>query len=395
MDVNTTVNTAGEVLTLIRDGRARTRAELVRLTGLSRATVSQRVESLLGGGFVYEAGEAPSTGGRPPQTLAFNSEAGVVLVADLDVTRARLAIADLSGTLLAESTGEIDIAAGPDTVIAWMLDGFEDLLGKAGRGSAAVRGIGIGLPGPVEYSAGRAVSPPIMPGWDGVAVPALVQKAHPVPVLVDNDVNIMALGEYWTHWRDRVDDLLFVKVGTGIGSGLVMHGRIYRGQNGAAGDMGHIRVPSPGTVVCRCGNVGCLEAVASGAALAAELRRQGVDVEAVADVVREATGGSTQAIRMIREAGRQIGEVLAGAVNLLNPGAIVVGGEVALAAAELVAGVREAVYERSTVLATHDLRVQTSELNERAGVTGAAVMIIESILMPGAVDEAIRDRSPS
>ena len=169
-----------------------------------------------------------------------------------------------------------------------------------------------------------------------------------------------------------------------------MHGRIYRGQNGAAGDMGHIRVPSAGSVVCRCGNVGCLEAVASGAALATELRAMGVDAQGVRDVAREATGGNTQAIRMIREAGRQIGEVLAGAVNLLNPGAIVLGGDVALAAAELVAGVREAVYERSTVLATNDLRVQTSELNERAGVTGAAVMIIESILLPVAVDEAIR-----
>ena len=390
MDENATVNTAGEVLALIRDGRARTRAELVRLTGLSRATVSQRVESLLGGGFVYEAGEAPSTGGRPPQTLAFNSDAGVVLVADLDVTHARLAVADLSGSLLAESTGEIDIADGPDRVISWMLEGFEALLDRVSRGSAAVRGIGIGVPGPVEYSAGRAVSPPIMPGWDGVAIPALVQKVHPVPVLVDNDVNIMALGEYWTNWRDRVDDLLFVKVGTGIGSGLVMHGRIYRGQNGAAGDMGHIRVPSAGSVVCRCGNVGCLEAVASGAALATELRAMGVDAQGVRDVAREATGGNTRAIRMIREAGRQIGEVLAGAVNLLNPGAIVLGGDVALAAAELVAGVREAVYERSTVLATNDLRVQTSELNERAGVTGAAVMIIESILLPVAVDEAIR-----
>lgn len=387
---NGTANTPGEVLALIREGRAHTRADLVRLTGMSRATVSQRVESLLAGGFVYEAGEAPSTGGRPPQTLAFNREAGVVLVADLDVHHSRLAVADLSGELLGESAGDMDIAEGPERVMRWVLARLEDLLEEVGRTPGEVRGIGVGLPGPVEYSAGRAVSPPIMPGWDGVSVPTLVQPVFPVPVLVDNDVNIMALGEYWTSWRGQVDDLLFVKVGTGIGSGLVLHGNIYRGQDGAAGDMGHVQVPSAGAAICRCGNRGCLEAVAGGAALAEELRRLGVEVEDARDVARQALAGDTRAIRMVRAAGRQIGEVLAGVVNLLNPGAILLGGDVAVAAAELVAGVREAVYERSTVLATHGLRVEASQLGDRAGIIGAAVMIIESILLPSAVDEAIR-----
>ncbi len=390
-----TANSPGEVLALIREGRARTRSELARVTGLSRSTVTQRLDALLASQLVVEAGEAPSSGGRPPQTLAFNSDAGIVLVADLDVTHSRLAVADLAGRLLAESDGDLDIAEGPTRVMRWVLARLEGLVEEVGRTPADVRGIGVGLPGPVEYSAGRAVSPPIMPGWDGVAVPSLLRPVFDVPVLVDNDVNIMALGEYWTRWRGRVDDLLFLKVGTGIGSGIVANGDIYRGQRGAAGDMGHIQVAGAVDVLCRCGNRGCLEAVASGGALAERLRQRDPGVRDGRDVARAAVAGELAAIRMVRAAGRQIGEVLAGAVNLLNPGAIVLGGDLAGAATELIAGVREVIYERSTALATHDLQIEVTELGERAGVTGAAVMIIESILVPATVDAAIREGAPA
>lgn len=386
---NASADSTGEVLALIRHGRARTRGELASLTGMSRTTLAQRIEALLALGYVYEAGEAPSSGGRPPQTLAFNNAAGVVLVADLGATHSRLAVADLGGGILAETTGDLAIAEGPDVVLAWVLERFADLLAEVARSSADVRGVGVGLPGPVEYSAGRAVSPPIMPGWDGVEVPGRLQSTYPVPVLVDNDVNIMALGEYWTTWQHRVDDLLFVKVGTGIGSGIVANGDIYRGRHGAAGDMGHIQVASATDALCRCGNTGCLEAVAGGAALARELTEAGTPAADARAVAELAMAGDATANALVRSAGRRIGEVLAGAVNLLNPGAIVLGGDVALAANQLVAGVRERIYERSTVLATHDLRVERSELGDRAGITGAAVMIIESVLRPTAVDAAI------
>ncbi len=386
---DSSVETAGDLLAIIRDGRARTRAELARYTGLSRSTITQRVDALLRAGLVHDAGEAPSSGGRPPQTLAFNAAAGVVLVADLGATHSRVAVADLSGDLLAETTGELSIAQGPETVIAWTMTAFSRLLDELDRPPDDVRGVGIGLPGPVEYSAGRAVNPPIMPGWDGVEVPRLVRATFDVPVLVDNDVNIMALGEYWTCWRDRIDNLLFVKIGTGIGSGIVANGAIYRGQHGAAGDMGHIRVPSASDVRCRCGNRGCLEAVASGDALAGQLRDLDIPARDARDVATRAIAGDPTATRLVRSAGRLIGDVLAGAVNLLNPGAIVLGGDVSMAANPLVAGVRERIYERSTVLATHDLRIEGSELGDRAGVVGAAVMILESILLPGAVDAAV------
>ncbi len=392
MGDTTAADTPGEFLTLIRTGRASTRSELARVTGMSRSTVSQRIDALLAGDYIYEAGQAPSSGGRPPRTLAFNRDAGIVLVADLGATHSRLAAADLAGEILVEQTGDMDIAAGPDLVLSWTLDHFADLLAEVGRSTEDVRGIGMGLPGPVEYSAGRAVNPPIMPGWDGVDVRRLVQQTHPVPVLVDNDVNIMALGEYWTHWQDLVDDMLFVKIGTGIGSGIVANGEIYRGQHGAAGDMGHIQVPSASEVACRCGNLGCLEAVAGGAALAHQLTEAGIPSQDSRDVARRAKAGDATANRLVRTAGREIGEVLAGAVNLLNPGAIVLGGDIALAANQLMAGVRERIYERSTALATHDLRIERSELGDRAGVMGAAVMIIESILQPSAIDEALDAR---
>lgn len=389
MAENATTESPGELLALIRDGRARTRAELARLTGMSRSTVTQRIDALLATNLVYEAGEAPSSGGRPPQTLAFNRDAGVVLVADLGATHCRLAIANLSGDILGERADDLDIARGPDEVMAHVRDRFDELVAESGHDPGHVRGIGVGLPGPVESSVGRAVSPPIMPGWDGVAVPSLLQPTPPVPVLVDNDVNIMALGEYWTHWRGRVDDLLFVKVGTGIGSGIVANGSIYRGHNGAAGDMGHVQVAAADDVLCRCGNRGCLEAVAGGAALARQLTDLGTPAADAREVARRAMAGDPTANRLVRSAGRLIGEVLAGAVNLLNPGAIVLGGDVSLAANQLVAGVRERIYERSTVLATHDLRIEQTELGDRAGVVGAAVMVIETILMPSAVDAAI------
>ncbi len=388
MSAGTTADSPGDLLALIRNG-ARTRAELSALTGLSRSTVAQRLDLLQGGGYVYDAGEAPSNGGRPPQTLAFNAGAGVVLVADVGATHSRLAVADLSGEILAERTGDCEVIAGPETVMGWVVDGFCRLLETADRTADDVRGIGVGLPAPVEHSTGRPVNPPIMPGWDGVAVAPIVQPTFPVPVLVDNDVNIMALGEYWRNWRGRLDHLLFVKVGTGIGSGVVANGDIYRGQHGAAGDMGHIQVAAANAARCRCGNAGCLEAIAGGSALAEQLSTSSDPVANAREVARLALGGDVTAGRLVRTAGRHIGEVLAGMVNVLNPGAIVLGGDISLAINELLAGVRERIYERSTVLATHDLRIVGSELGDRAGIVGASVMILESILRPSAVDAAL------
>jgi predicted NBD/HSP70 family sugar kinase len=379
---------SGAMLRLIRDGHASTRAELVELTGMARSTVAQRMESLVAHRLVVPAGGSPSTGGRPPTAFVFNRGAGVVLAADLGATHSRLAVCDLGGEILVEHAEDRAIATGPETILAWLDESFERMLDEAGRAAGDVRGVGVGVPGPVEFEAGMAVNAPIMPGWDGFPVAERMRERWSAPALVDNDANIMAVGEHWSRWRDA-DHLLFVKVGTGIGSGVVVDGHIHRGAQGAAGDIGHIQVTQDESVVCRCGNVGCLEAIAGGNAMAARLSALGFEAGDARDVVRHVRGGVPEAVRLVRQAGRDLGEVLAGAVNLVNPSVIVIGGDVAEAHEQLLAGVREVVYQRSLPLATPHLRIVTSQTGRAAGVLGASVMAVDHVLSAAAIDAAI------
>jgi predicted NBD/HSP70 family sugar kinase len=380
---------AGTVLSLIRSGQAVTRADLARVTGLARSTVAQRVDSLLAHKFVLEAGGSASTGGRPPTVLAFNHEAGVALVADLGATHSHLAVSDLAGAPLAEVVADKDIGLGPEEVLSWVNKEFKALLKEAGRSTADVRGIGIGVPGPVAFSTGQPVNPPIMPGWDGFSVPSWFASRYDAPVLVDNDVNIMALGEHFTNFPE-CENLLMIKVGTGIGCGIVASGHIHRGAQGAAGDIGHIRVSGKDDVVCHCGNIGCLEAVAGGHALAVALGEAGLGAANSRDVVDLVRGGNSLAIRMVRESGRALGEVLAGCVNFFNPEVVVIGGDLAEVHEQLMAGVREVTFQRSLPLATRDLRTVPSELGDRAGILGAAIMVIEHVLAPDAIDRVVQ-----
>jgi len=319
--------------------------------------------------------------------LGLNADAGVVLVADLGATHSRVEVSDLAGRPLAEQAMDMPIADGAETVLHEVERMFEDLLVAADRDHSAVRGIGIGVPGPVEFAAGRTINPPIMPGWHGYPIRDRFIEAYGAPTLVDNDVNIMALGEHWaTH--PNVDDLLFVKIGTGIGSGLILGGRLHRGAQGAAGDIGHIPA-GPESMPCRCGNLGCLEASAGGGALAARLEKAGYQTQNSRDVVALVQAGNREAVQAVREAGRLIGGVLASTVNLLNPSVIVIGGDMARAGEHLLAGIREFVYRRSTALSTGHLQILTSRLGERAGIVGAAAMAIEHVLAPTMVDQLV------
>ena len=387
------MDSAGALLQYLRDGVPRTRSQLAAATGLGRSTVAQRVDALLASALVGAAGEATSTGGRPPTQFAFNPSARVVLAADVGATHVRLAVTDLAATVLADELADLDIALGPEAVLRWVVDHGRALVATAGRELTALAGIGIGLPGPVEHATGRPTNPPIMPGWDGFDVPGFVQAEFGDvigrgTVIVDNDVNIMALGEHFLRFRD-VDHLMFVKVATGIGSGIISDGALRRGAQGAAGDLGHIQVPHDVDAVCRCGNVGCLEAVASGAAIAGRLRAVGVDAVSSHDVVALARGGSVLTNRLLRDAGRTIGEVLASAVSLLNPSVIVIGGTIAEAGDPLLAGVREIVYRRSLPLATAQLQIVPASAGDLSGVVGAAVMVIDDVLAPDAVDRYV------
>ncbi len=377
---------AGTVLQLIRTGAATTRTEVGRATGLSRSAVSLRLDQLTSRGLVVERSFAPSTGGRRPSRLELNPDGGVVLIASLGATRARVAVCDLTGTVVLESRADLVVGDGPEVVVPALLDRFDELLEKCGRDPGEVLGLGVSVPGTVEFAAGRIVRPPIMPAWDEVVLAPLVRARFPVPVLVDNDVNVMALGEQYAVHRGQVEDLLFVKASTGIGAGIIAGGRLQRGALGAAGDIGHIRVHDGAGVPCHCGLEGCLEALAGGPALIAQLQAAGLSVSHLLDVVEQAQDGQAEAVRVVREAGRRMGEVLAGAVNLLNPAVMVLGGDLARAEEYLLPGIREVVYQRSNALATRQLQIVASALGGRASVLGSAVMVLDEVLSPSSVD---------
>lgn len=377
----------GELFDLLRDGRPWTRAQLAETTGLARSTIAARIDTLMRLGLVAPFGGARSTGGRPPALFAMNPTARLVVGVDVGATHARAALTDLAGTVLGEVDARIAVADGPEAVLGWVLDSVSELVAGTGRPLSDLAAIGIGLPGPVEHSTGRPINPPIMPGWDRYDVPAHLQRVHAVPVLVDNDVNIMALGERGRHLRD-VDDLVLIKVATGIGAGIVSGGVLQRGAQGTAGDLGHVRVPGADDVTCRCGNTGCLEAVAAGPALAAAVRALGEPAEDGGDVVELVRRGSRPAMGVVRQAGRDIGEVVATMVNLINPSVVVIGGQVAEAGEHLLAGIRESVYQRSLPLATEHLRIVTSLAGGQAAVLGAATLAIEHVLSPEVVEAA-------
>ncbi|MCD4523370.1 ROK family protein [Nocardioides sp. cx-173] len=376
----------GDLLNLMLDGQPRTRADLIELTGLARSTVAGRIEGLLSVGLLQPSGQSRSTGGRPPTRFAFNPRAKLVLAADFGVTHGRAALTDLTATVLAEEVSDLDIAAGPEATLGWLVDVADRLLAQVGRRRSDLAGVGIGLPGPVEHQTGRPVKPPIMPGWDDFDVAAWVTERMGVPVLVDNDVNLMALGEHSVVYP-QVEHLVFVKISTGIGAGIISGRRLHRGAQGSAGDLGHVQSPRGGDALCSCGNRGCLEAIASARTIAQELDPDhlgGADASRL--VLERLSHGDRDAVAAIRRAGRDIGEVLASCVSLMNPSVIVLGGALGGGAPSLLAGVREAIYARSLPLATGELIVVPAQTGEHAGVIGAATMAVQQYLAPQSVD---------
>ena len=380
---------AGMLLRHVRTGRARSRADLVALTGASRNTVSARVDQLIAANLLEEGGRGGSTGGRPPTLLQFNSRAGCVLAVDLGVTSVDVAVTDLAAQILATVGHPIDIADGPRAVLAEVDRLAQKVLAEAGLGVADVCAVGVGVPGPVEFSTGRPSHPPIMPGWHDYPIPSAFGR-YGCPVYVDNDVNVMALGEIGI--AGSVQDVLVVKVGTGIGCGVIVEGRVYRGAQGSAGDIGHIYVAQPDgrTVVCRCGNENCLEAIAGGGALLRDAVAAGLRVGSTREVVELAVQGDGPALELVRGAGRTIGTVLAALVNFFNPHRIVMTGGVAQAGAPLLAGIREAVYGRSMPLAARALEITVSDAPDLSGRIGAALMAIEQFLDEDSVEALAR-----
>jgi len=377
--------TPGQLLSLVRSGAANTRQELQHITGLSRSTVTHRVERLLEAGLLQEVGPQMPTGrGRPATTLAFADTAGHLLVAQLLGDRAELTAIDLGGRVLGGQTLDLRIADGPEPVLAELGQHLAALPVAAGLDPAAGLAVVVSVPGPVDVAAGRTLQPPLMPGWDDHPVRERLATGLGRPVLVENDANLMALGEQRSHWP-QVSSLLLVWVDDGIGAGIVVDGRLYRGVDGGAGDIGHIRLVGHDRV-CRCGSVGCLAAVAGGSALVAELAGRGAAVRSVVDVRALVQRGDTDAVAAVRRAGRLTGEVLATVVAVLNPEVLVLGGELAHCDGHLVAGVRQAIDERSLPRATRRLRVLTCRVDAQAAIAGALALALDEIFAPDAVD---------
>lgn len=377
------INTAGvgELFQLLRDGEPRTRAELAKSSGLARSTVAARVDELMRSGLITPVADAASTGGRPPSQFALNPTARVVIAADIGASHTTVAVTDLAGTVLAERTGRLAVSLGPEPVLSWLAETATELIAEAGLSHDRVAAVGVGVPGPVEHATGRPAKPPIMPGWDGFDVPGWVQQHLEVPVLVDNDVNVSALGERAAAWP-TTDHLIFVKVATGIGAGIISDGRLLRGAQGIAGDFGHVRVARGADVPCHCGNTGCLEALASGPAIARSLSERGVPASDGEDVIALVKAGNLEAIQAVRQAGRDLGEVLTASVSLLNPSVITIGGAMARVGEHLIAGVREVVYRHSMPLATEHLAIVQSVTAGEAAVRGASLLAVEHALSP-------------
>ncbi|HEX4816755.1 MAG TPA: ROK family transcriptional regulator [Nonomuraea sp.] len=375
--------TAGQILQLIRHGTCRTRKELIEYTGLSRSTITDRVDRLIQAGYIHESGVGASGGGRPPSMLDVAATKRLLLVADLGASHVRAAVTDLSARPLAEESAEMRIDRGPEAVLSWVRQAFQRMLDRYGRPASEVCGIGLDLPGSVDHTTGRVIRSFLMPGWDDHPVGASIGAEYDVPILVENDANAMALGEWWSSWRDT-DSLILIKVSTGIGTGIVLDGQIYRGVEEAAGNIGHVRIRETDDRVCTCGSRGCVASLASGSALAADLGQ-----ESSRAVVRLVQAGDPTAIARTQEAGRTLGVVLATAVSLLNPGVLVLAGDMAETREHYLTGIREIVYRRSLPYTTRNLEIVTSSLGEQAGIVGMAVLVMEHVLSPSAVDAAL------
>ncbi|MFY1651457.1 ROK family transcriptional regulator [Solwaraspora sp. WMMB762] len=377
-----------QILRLLRDGPC-SRAELGEAVGLSRSKVATELDRMIDRGLVETAGPAASRGGRPSSIVRI-AAATRFLSIDIGASTLDVALTDGELQVVARMTERTELRQGPTTVIAQALELVTKL--AADSGTTRFTGAGIGVPGPVSFHEGVPVSPPFMPGWHRFPVREMFSTELGCPVLVDNDVNIMALGEKHAGIARSFDDFLFVKIGAGIGAGIVVDGDVYRGANGCAGDIGHTAVDENGPQ-CLCGNVGCLEAYFGGAALtrdavaAARAGRSDQLAEQLArigtltalDVTRAAAAGDPVAVGMVRDGGRRVGQVLARLVSFFNPGMVVIGGGLAGMGHALLAEIRGVVYRSSLPLATGDMPIVLSELGDQTGLIGATRMISDHV----------------
>lgn len=383
-----------------------TRPEISRVTGFSRTLVSKFVDLALSLDLLVDGELGASSGGRAPQLLNFNFNAGSLLIVQLGANGMSVATSDLLGNVAERIELDTKISEGPVKVLADIEKAFNRLITK--NKLKNIWGIGVGLPGPVEFATGRPISPPIMPGWDRFPVRDQFSAKYGVPVWVDNDVNLMALGEISKNYDEKNNELIYIKIGSGIGAGIITRGQLHRGAQGCAGDIGHIAITEPTEVVCRCGNVGCLEAIAGGISLARDasayaklgtskfLRDRLKTNKTITshDVIEGANSGDKWCVDAINAVGRQVGKILATLVNFHNPSLIVIGGGVSDAGDKLLAAIRETVFQRSLPLATRDLEIRLGERSDLTGLNGTAEMVVSELFAPKALKQWVNTGYP-
>lgn len=385
-----------EVIRYIRKYKQISRTDLASLTGFSRIKITKCINYLNNHNYITEVGQGSSNGGRRPRLLAMNNQLAYVIGVDMGATSVDIAIADLTGKILSQCSIAIDVRDGPEPVLSSICATSVEQLVEINLNPATVISIGIGVPGPVDFTKGVLVAPPLMPNWDAFSIRSYLQTTYPhARVTVDNDVNVMALGEFRVGLGKDKQNMLFVKIGTGIGAGIICNQQVYRGSSGCAGDIGHICADRQGPV-CRCGNIGCLEAMVAGPAIAAralECAQSGKSsllsrimkskngLLTSEDVGRAAAEGDSSSFEIIRYSGRMIGDVLASLVNFFNPEMVVIGGGVSNIGYQLLSSIRQAVLNRSLPLSTRDLQIVYSSLGARAGIVGAINLAIDNLFV--------------
>jgi predicted NBD/HSP70 family sugar kinase len=381
---------AGSIFALVRDGQAQSRADLARITGLAPSTITLRVDELIRNGYLAEIEGGVSNGGRRPRRLSVPRDGRVVGGVDLGTQHANLVLEDLGGAEVASGRTTIDIRRPPEEVLRDIHRELLEMVATAGGGELV--GIGLAVPGPVGTDGGRVISPSRMPGWNGLDPAAVLSEIAGVHVRTENDANALAVGEFVANGRqDR--HMIVVKAGSSIGSGIIADGRLYRGARGMAGDVSHTAVSEAPHVICSCGRVGCLDAVAGGKAIVTALAASGMPVRDVADVAALARDANPLATRLLREAGIRVGSVLATLVGFFNPDRVVLAG--ALSSVDVfVAGVRSSVYELCLPLSTNHLVLGESTAGWAVGAHGVASLVREDVLDASAVDAALRDGRP-
>ena len=351
------------------------RTEVGQRAGLSRPTVVGVLDELERAGMVLQTagppdGEGPRPTGRPPIHVRLAPRAAFAVGLDFGHRHVRAAVCDLSGQPVADDWSEAEVDREPAASLDLARDLVCGVLARAEAAPAEVIGVGMGLATPVDAASGTAFVEGILPGWGGLAPAAEMQSRLGMPVKLENDANVGALGEHRFGAARGARDVAYVRLSAGIGLGLILDGAPYRGRLGIAGELGHVRSVASGGALCRCGNRGCLETVASAAAVADAL---GVPVPRVAELVAD---GDERALQAVATAGEAVGDAVAALVNVLNPELVVIGGELAGAGEVLLEPVRSAIASSVVRQSAAAVEVRAGALGERAEVLGAAALVL-------------------